>query len=74
MGIELTANPIIATRPTKSSFSLVKPIPPEVPKIPSSTLTLGFSTYRRRKIQLKIKLGLNIQQKAVFFIISERFD
>lgn len=36
----LTAKPIMATRPTKSSFALVKPIPPEVPKIPSSTF--GF--------------------------------
>lgn len=53
MEIQLTANPIIATRPTKSSFSLVKPIPPEVPKIPSSTL--GFSTYRRKIFHVKTK-------------------
>lgn len=38
----LTAKPIIATRPTKSSFCLVKPIPPEVPKIPSSIFSFCF--------------------------------
>lgn len=32
----LTANPSMATRPTKSSLALVNPIPPEVPKMPSS--------------------------------------
>lgn len=52
MEIQLTENPIIATRPTKSSFSLVKPIPPEVPKMPSSTLGLG-STYRTKRFHVK---------------------
>ncbi len=36
------AKPSMATRPTNSSFSLVKPIPPDVPKIPSSTFGLGL--------------------------------
>jgi len=40
-GHGLTANPIMATRPTKSSFCLVKPMPPEVPKMPSSTFGFG---------------------------------
>jgi hypothetical protein len=34
-----TANPNMATRPTNSSFALVNPIPPEVPKIPSSVFS-----------------------------------
>jgi hypothetical protein len=29
----------MATRPTNSSFALVNPIPPEVPKIPSSVFS-----------------------------------
>lgn len=39
----LTAKPIMATRPTKSSLALVKPMPPDVPKIPSSTLGFGLA-------------------------------
>lgn len=34
-----TAKPSMATRPTKSSFALVNPNPPEVPKMPSSILS-----------------------------------
>ncbi len=40
----LTAKPIMATRHTKSSFCFVKPMPPEVPKRPSSTFGFGATT------------------------------
>ena len=47
--MKLTANPSIATRPTKSSFAFVNPIPPDVPKMPSSTLG---AAYKERITQL----------------------
>lgn len=58
---KLTAKPIIATRPTKSSFCLVKPIPPDVPKIPSSTLGFSFTT----TCKIKPLLLENIQWKII---------
>jgi hypothetical protein len=48
----LTANPSMATRPTKSSFSLVKPMPPDVPKMPSSIFGFGGGACRSRYMSL----------------------
>lgn len=44
----LTAKPIMATRPTKSSFALVKPMPPDVPNIPSSVFGFGSGAWIKK--------------------------
>jgi len=52
----------MATRPTKSSFALVNPIPPEVPKMP---WTVASFTTCMSGTKFTTSIGSNAEQNSV---------